>query len=94
MGIPCEGPTYVYGDNKSVLFNTTLPELTLKKKLQSIVYHFIWEGVARDEWRTVYINTHDNPADILTKNLPPGEKRTNFVSMILHHIYSHAKPED
>src|SRR5919107_3201178 len=36
MGIPCTDPTYVYGDNKSVLFNTTIPDSTLKKKSQSI----------------------------------------------------------
>ena len=28
------------------------------------------EGAARDEWRTAYVNTHDNPADLLTKPLP------------------------
>eukprot|EP00957_Ditylum_brightwellii_P060915 4623845-Ditylum_brightwellii.AAC.1 len=32
MGIPCEGPAYIYGDNKSVLTNTTIPDSTLKKK--------------------------------------------------------------
>ena len=93
MGIPCEGPTYVYGDNKSVLFNTSIPDSVLKKKSQSIAYHFVREGAARDEWRTGYVNMHENPADILTKSLLPGEKRTNFVNMILHHIYSKAQME-
>ena len=41
MGIPCEGPTYIYGDNQSVLANTSVPDSTLKKKSQSIAYHFI-----------------------------------------------------
>jgi hypothetical protein len=86
MGIPCEGPTYVYGDNQSVLFNTTIPESTLKKKTQSIAYHFVREGAAKDEWRTAYVNTHLNPADLLTKPLPSGEKRWKFVGMILHHL--------
>ena len=93
MGIPCEGPTYVYGDNKSVLFNTSIPDSVLKKKSQSIAYHFVREGAARDEWRTGYVNTHENPADILTKSLLPGEKRTNFVNMILYHIYSNTQME-
>ena len=94
MGIPCLGPTYVYGDNKSVLYNTSLPESTLKKKSQSIAYHFVREGAARDEWRTVYVNTQENPADILTKNLLPGEKQTHFVSMLLHHIYDNPQMEE
>ena len=87
MGIPVEGPTYIYGDNQSVLANTTIPDSTLKKKSQSIAYHFVHEGVARDEWRTSYVNTHDNEADLLTKQLPHGEKRKSFVCNLLHHNF-------
>ena len=87
MGIPFDGPTYIYGDNKSVLYNTTIPDSTLNKKSQSIAYHFVREGAARDEWRTAYINTHENPSDLLTKPLPSGAKRTGFVKMLLHHIF-------
>ena len=94
MGIPCEGPTYVYGDNQSVLFNTTIPESTLKKKTQSIAYHFVREGAAKDEWRTAYVNTHLNPSDLLTKPLPAGEKRWLFVGMILHHVAPTNPPKD
>ena len=71
---------------KSVLANTTVPESVPKKKSQSLAYHFVREGCARDEWRTAYINTHLNPADLLTKPLPSGEKRWSFVRMLLHHI--------
>eukprot|EP00957_Ditylum_brightwellii_P086053 6546829-Ditylum_brightwellii.AAC.1 len=31
MGVPLFGPTYVYGDNMSVIHNTQRPESTLKK---------------------------------------------------------------
>ena len=67
----CE-PTFIYGDKQSVLCNTTLLDSKLKKKSKSVAYHFVREGVARDEWRTTYINTHTNPADILTKAVPAG----------------------
>ena len=87
LGIPCDGPSLIYGDNQSVLANTTIPDSALKKKSQSIAYHFVREGVARDEWRTTYINTHDNEADLLTKVLPNGEKRRGFVRNLLHHIF-------
>ena len=46
-----------------MLNNTTIPDSTLKKKSQSIAYHMIREGVARDEWRTCYVNTNDNDED-------------------------------
>ena len=78
MGIPVDGPTCINGDNQSVLANTTIPDSPLKKKSQSIAYHFVREGVARDEWRTSYVNTYDNEADLLTKQLPHGEKRKGF----------------
>ena len=87
MGIPCEDPTFIYGDNQSVLSNTTIPDSMLKKKSQSIAYHFVQEGAAQDEWRTNYINTHENEADLLTKQLPSGEKRKSFVRRLLHHIF-------
>ena len=87
MGIPVIGPCYIHGDNQSVLANTTNPESTLKKKSQSIAYHFVREGSARDEWRTSYINTQDNRSDLLTKLLPDGEKRRGHVRNLLHHIF-------
>ena len=87
MGIPVEGPAYIEGDNQSVLANTTIPDSTLKKKSQSIAYHFVREGVARDEWRTTYVSTHENEADLLTKQLPSEEKRKGFVRNLLHHVF-------
>ena len=92
MGIPVEGPAYIQGDNQSVLANTTIPDSTLKKKSQSIAYHFVREGSARDEWRTSYVNTHENEADLLTKILPFGAKRIGFVRNLLHHIFGSYQP--
>ena len=86
MGIKVDEPAFVFGDNKSVLCNTTAPESTLKKKSNAIAYHFVREGVARDEWRTAYVNTEENVADLLTKPLH-GAKRAKFVRMILQHIF-------
>jgi len=84
MGIPCDEPALIYGDNKSVLANTTVPQSTLKKMMNSLSYHFIREGCARDEWRTAYVNTNLNIADLLTKPLPSGEKRSRFVARFLY----------
>jgi hypothetical protein len=83
MGITVDEPVFVFGDNQSILANTTAPSSTLKKKSNAIAYHFVREGRARDEWRTMYINTNDNLAD-LTKPLA-GPKRSKFVGMLLHH---------
>ena len=86
MGIPVEDPTFIFGDNQSVLANTTMTEYMLKNKTQNIEYHFVREGCAFDEWRTAYISTHENVADMLTKPPPSGDKRWKFVRMLLYHL--------
>ena len=77
---------YIYGDNQSVLVNSGTPHSQLKKKSNSVAFHHVREGSALDEWRTTYINTHDNIADLMTKNLASGEKRTKFCKMLLHFL--------
>ena len=84
MGIPLETPTYIYGDNMSVIHNTSKPESTLRKKANSVCYHYIREAVAADECRTGHISTHENCADIATKPLPNGEKRDRLVGKVLY----------
>ena len=87
MGILVDEPTFVFGDNQSVLSNTTIPHSTLKKKSSSIAYHFVREGVVKSEWKTTYLNTRYNPSDMLTKSLPAGEKRMRFISLVLYYLY-------
>jgi len=86
MGIPVEGPAFVYGDNQSVLVTTTKPGLMLKKKSITIAHRFIRERCSRVEWITTYVNTHENMADLFTKPVPVGEKRWKFVRRLLRHL--------
>ena len=46
MGVGIAGPSYIYGDNMSVIHNTQKPESMLKKKSNSICYHAVCESVA------------------------------------------------
>jgi hypothetical protein len=84
MGILCEEPAFAYNCNISVLSNTSVPASTLKKKIDLLLYHFICEGCARDEWRTAYVSTHLNCANLLTKCLPTGLKRLGFIMKFLY----------
>ena len=86
MGIQCNCTTFIYEDNQYVLDNTDMPHLMLENKPNSIVYHFVRDGTACDEWRATYINTNDNGPDLLTNTLPYGDNRTKFYNMLLHHI--------
>ena len=70
MGLSCDEPTYVYGDKHSILSDTYAPVSRLKKNSNSIAYHFVCELVARYEWRTTYVNMHDNTSDSVTKYFP------------------------
>ncbi len=86
MGIPLSGPTYIYGDNKSQVTNPSRPELTLKKKCNSICCHAIRESVAMGETLLTDIRTGENLADFLTKTTS-GTKRRKLVSGVVHDIY-------
>ena len=88
MGVPISGPTYIYGDNMSVINNTSKPESVLKKKSNSICYHAVRESVASDESLTTHIPTLKNFADLLTKVLF-GNKRRELVRGILYDIYDY-----
>ena len=89
MGVPIAGSSPVYGDNMSVIHNTQKPESVLKKKSNSICYHFVRESVAMGEIATAHIRSERNPADLCTKVMPGGQKREGVVGMVLHDIFDH-----
>ena len=86
MGVPIDGPTYIFCDNQSVVSNTSKAESVLKKKSNSIAYHAVREAVAMKEILICYISTDKNVADIMTKVLPSGQRRTDLVEMLLWDI--------
>ena len=63
----------MFGDNKSVIMNMTLPSSTLKKKHNAITYHRVREAVAAGIINLVHIPGIENIADVLTKPLGPQE---------------------
>ena len=87
LGIPLTGPSYIYGDNKSQVTNSTKPESTLKKKCNSICYHAVRESVAMGESMMItHISTGHNHSDLMTK-VTSGAKRRRLVGGILYDIY-------
>jgi hypothetical protein len=73
MGIPLTGPSYIFADNKSQVTNATMPELTLKKKCNSICYHAVRESVAMGESLITHINSDNNLSDLMTKVTHSGK---------------------
>ena len=86
MGVPLSGPSYIFGDNMSVIHNTQRPESTLKKKSHQLCYHAVRESVAMGESITTHIDMNLNPADLATK-ITVGAKREHLVGMLLHDLY-------
>ena len=86
MGIPVDEPAFIFGDNQLVLHNTTKTGAVLKKKSSAIAFHYVREGVSRDEWRTEHISTHKNIADLLTKPLADKDKRWTFIATMLAYV--------
>ena len=74
IGVPLDGPTIVKADNMSVVKNTSLPESVLKKKSNSIAYHYVRERAASGAIMVSYESTETNLADMLTK-VQPGPTR-------------------
>jgi hypothetical protein len=87
MGIPLSGSTYIYGNNKSQVTNSSRPELTVKKKCNSICYHAIRESVAMGETLLTHIRTGEKLAAFLTK-ATSGAKHRKLVSGVVHDIYN------
>ena len=86
MGVTLSGLYNVYGDNMFVIHNTLQPELTLRKKSNSICYNAVHESVAMGETKNTPISTHDNVSNLLTKVLYEA-KRKKCVGKILNEIY-------
>ena len=86
MDIPVNNPSYVYGDNMSVVTNVSRPELMLKKKSNSICYHAVCEAVAMGEALVAHIPTKKNLADFFTKVLY-GQNLRFLVDRMLWDVY-------
>lgn len=89
MGISIRDPCYIYGDNTSVLINTSQPDSTFKMKSNSIAFNWFREHTVQLEMSDYANNIAltDNHSDMQTKSLSYGEKRVNFCKMLLNHTY-------
>jgi hypothetical protein len=83
MGVPLEDPTFVRVDNLSVVYNSSVLQSVLKKKSNSIAYHFVRENAAAGVINVAYEPTATNLADICTK-MQAGPKPRELCSKILY----------
>ena len=69
LGAKVKGTTVLFGDNISMVTNTSLPHSTLKKRQSANNYHRVREAVAAGIVSIVHCDTKYNLADMGTKAL-------------------------
>jgi hypothetical protein len=69
LGVEVDGPCMLFGDNNSVILNTTIPSSQLKKKHNAIAYHRVRKCVAAEIVCFLHVEYVSNLADFLTKPL-------------------------
>ena len=75
IGIPIEGPARIFCNNEAVYKNASDATLTLKKKYQSIAYHFLRQSVAASIVIIYREDSDTNLTNICTKGSLSGEKQ-------------------
>jgi hypothetical protein len=69
MGIPLDGPCWMFGDNESVITSSTIPHSTLNKRHNVLSYHCVRECIAAKVFYLLHISGKINLTDMLTKPL-------------------------
>lgn len=82
FGVPIDGPTNVFCDNRGVVKNASVPESALTKKHNAINYHAVREAAAAGILRVGKEDGDTNLADLLTKVLT-GQRRWDLCHGIM-----------
>ena len=83
LGIPVTKPTMLFGDNQSSLKSAQRADGVLNKKRVAISYHFVREAVAAKIVNPVWVQSHENFADLFTKPLGKNIFQTLVSKMML-----------
>jgi hypothetical protein len=67
LGVPIRDSSYLFGDNKSVVDSSTLPQSPMKKRHHALSYHRVREAIAHGWVKFHWIAGSKNPADVLSK---------------------------
>ena len=68
LGVDISGPSFLFGDNQSVVTSSTVPSSVLNKRSSALNYHRVREAIAAKILKFLHIPGKENPADILSKH--------------------------
>ena len=83
FGIPMDGPSDAFCDNKAVTDSSAKPKHTLSKKHNAVAYHKCREAVAMKMIQVAYEHTSTNLSDLLTKFKIYEISKINYLSIFL-----------
>ena len=67
LGVRVHGPTYLFGDNQTVVNSSFVPRSRLPKRHVLLSYHRVREAITAKVVRFIHLPGAANPADILSK---------------------------
>ena len=73
IGVPIEGPSIMFGDNKSVVKSTMIPNSSLKRKSLLLAFHSIREAIVANIINFFHMPGKENPADCHMKFVSGAE---------------------
>ena len=82
LGMPINGNSWLFGDNKSVVTSSTIPHSTLNKCWNTLSYHRVCKSIATGIVHFEHIPTGENPANIMTKALPWHKARVHVEPLL------------
>ena len=68
LGVPIRDMSYMFGDNRSVVTSSTIPNSTISKRHHLASYHRVREAIAAKLISFHWKDGKSNPADILSKH--------------------------
>jgi len=68
LGVPITEPTYMFGDNKSMITNGSVPHSKLGKRHLALAYHEVRQAVAPGMVVLTHVEGELNVADIPSKH--------------------------
>ena len=68
LGVDIEGSSYLFGDNRTVVNSSSIPQSRLHKRHVLLSFHRVREAIASKTIHFIHIPGNINPADILSKH--------------------------
>ena len=73
LGVPIQSTSYMFGDNRSVITSSTIPQSVLSKRHNMLSYHRVREAIAAGIISFQWCASEDNKSDILSKHWEAGK---------------------